>query len=155
MSSSPVVIILAAYNVAERIWDFWTSNGNAIAFFLFVYLIVGAIFWEQDSVHECRGTESFNHYFFPGSVFSQLEIPEKGNFEGYFGSFIRCIYSFEPVLMWHCKLMVSRRYFSDYLWQFSYLWIVQSLPVPRFISTNKTDREDQTRISEISEDCYV
>lgn len=86
MSSSPVVIILAAYNIAERIWDFWTSNGNAIAFFLFVYMIAGAIFWEQDSVHECRGTESFNHYFFPGSVFSQLEIPEKGNFEGYFGS---------------------------------------------------------------------
>ena len=54
-------------------------------------------------------------------VLYPVKIPEKGNFEGYFGSFIRCIYSLEPVLMWHCKLMVSRRYFSDYLWQFSYL----------------------------------
>ena len=46
-----------------------------------------------------------------------VKIPEKGNFEGYFGSFIHdCIYSLESVLTWPCKLMVSRRYFTDYLW---------------------------------------
>ena len=50
-------------------------------------------------------------------VLYPVKIPEKGNFEGYFGSFIHdCIYSVESVLTWSCKLMVSRRYFTDYLW---------------------------------------
>lgn len=48
-------------------------------------------------------------------VLYPVKIPEKGSFEDYFGSFIHCIYSLEPVLMWPCKSMVSRRYFSDFL----------------------------------------